>query len=151
MSIFHSISAFCNAGFDILGTTKNTFPSLLQYAGNALVNVVIMLLIIIGGIGFLTWEDVCTNTYHFRRYRLQSKIVLVTTAVLILLPSLFFFFWNFKNLAMEERLLASFFQAVTPRTAGFNTVDIGKMAEPAQTLIIILMLIGGRRVLQPEV
>ena len=141
--VFHSVSAFCNAGFDILGTTKNTFPSLLQYAGNALVNVVIMLLIIIGGIGFLTWEDVCTNTYHFRRYRLQSKIVLVTTAVLILLPSLFFFFWNFKNLAMEERLLASFFQAVTPRTAGFNTVDIGKMAEPAQTLIIILMLIGG--------
>lgn len=67
----------------------------------------------------------------------------MTTAVLILLPSLFFFFWNFKNLAMEERLLASFFQAVTPRTAGFNTVDIGKMAEPAQTLIIILMLIGG--------
>lgn len=143
MSIFHSISAFCNAGFDILGTTKNTFPSLLQYAGNALVNVVIMLLIIIGGIGFLTWEDVCTNTYHFQRYRLQSKIVLVTTVVLILLPSLFFFFWNFEGLAMKERLLASFFQAVTPRTAGFNTVDIGKMAEPAQTLIIILMLIGG--------
>ena len=143
MSIFHSISAFCNAGFDILGTADNTFVSLSGYAGNFWLNIVIMILIIIGGIGFLTWEDVCTNTYHFRRYRLQSKIVLVTTAVLILLPSLFFFFWNFKNLAMEERLLASFFQAVTPRTAGFNTVDIGKMAEPAQTLIIILMLIGG--------
>ena len=143
MSIFHSVSAFCNAGFDILGTAQNTFPSLMKYAGNPLVNIVIMLLIIIGGIGFLTWEDVCTNKFQFRRYRLQSKIILVTTAILILLPSVFFFLSSFRSLDMNERILASFFQAVTPRTAGFNTVDIGKMSEVAQTFIIILMLIGG--------
>lgn len=143
MSVFHSVSAFCNAGFDILGTTGNKFPSLMQYAGNVQVNAVIMLLIIIGGIGFLTWEDICTNKYHFRAYSLQSKIVLVTTAILILLPSIFFFLWDFKNLAMKERLLASFFQAVTPRTAGYNTIDVGRMTELAQTFIIILMLIGG--------
>lgn len=143
MSIFHSVSAFCNAGFDILGTSQNTFPSLVQYAGNPLVNIVIMLLIIIGGIGFLTWEDVCTNKFQFRSYRLQSKIILVTTAILILLPSIFFSLNSFRNLEMNERILASFFQAVTPRTAGFNTVDIGKMSEVAQTFIIILMLIGG--------
>lgn len=143
MSIFHSVSAFCNAGFDILGTSQNTFPSLLQYAGNPLVNIVIMLLIIVGGIGFLTWEDVCTNKFQFRSYRLQSKIILVTTAILILLPSIFFFLNSFRSLEMNERILASFFQAVTPRTAGFNTVDIGKMSEVAQTFIIILMLIGG--------
>lgn len=143
MSIFHSVSAFCNAGFDILGTSQNTFPSLVQYAGNPLVNIVIMLLIIIGGIGFLTWEDVCTNKFQFRSYRLQSKIILVTTAILILLPSIFFFLNSFRSLEMNERILASFFQAVTPRTAGFNTVDIGKMSEVAQTFIIILMLIGG--------
>lgn len=143
MSIFHSVSAFCNAGFDILGTSQNTFPSLVQYAGNPLVNIVIMLLIIVGGIGFLTWEDVCTNKFQFRRYRLQSKIILVTTAILILLPSIFFFLNSFRSLEMNERILASFFQAVTPRTAGFNTVDIGKMSEVAQTFIIILMLIGG--------
>ena len=91
MAVFHSVSAFCNAGFDILGTTENTFPSLMRYSGNAIVNVVIMLLIIIGGIGFLTWDDIYMNKMNFKRYRMQSKIILVTTACLIFLPAVFFF------------------------------------------------------------
>ncbi len=76
MSVFHSVSAFCNAGFDILGRTDSFYPSLTAYAADPLVNIVIMLLIIVGGIGFLTWDDVCTHGLHLRRYRMQSKVIL---------------------------------------------------------------------------
>ena len=143
MAVFHSISAFCNAGFDILGTPTNPFPSITAYAGNPIVNVVIMFLIIAGGIGFLTWEDICINKTHFRKYHMQSKIILVTTALLIVLPAVFFFFSDFTHLSVGKRLLASAFQAVTPRTAGFNTMDISKMTEVSKAMIIILMLVGG--------
>ena len=142
-SLFHAISAFCNAGFDILGTPANPFPSITAYAGNPIVNVVIMFLIIAGGIGFLTWEDICINKTHFRKYHMQSKIILVTTALLIVLPAVFFFFSDFTHLSVGKRLLASAFQAVTPRTAGFNTMDISKMTEVSKAMIIILMLVGG--------
>ena len=142
-AIFHSVSAFCNAGFDILGTSSHSFPSITAYAWNPLVNVVIMFLIIAGGIGFLTWEDICINKIHFKKYRMQSKIIFVTTAILIVLPAVFFFFSDFTNLSVGKRLLVSFFQAVTPRTAGFNTMDISKMTEVSKTMIIILMLVGG--------
>ena len=142
-SLFHAISAFCNAGFDILGTPANPFPSITAYAGNPIVNVVIMFLIIAGGIGFLTWEDICINKIHFRKYHMQSKIILVTTAFLIVLPAIFFFFSDFTYLSVGKRLLASAFQAVTPRTAGFNTMDISKMTEVSKAMIIILMLVGG--------
>lgn len=143
MAVFHSISAFCNAGFDILGTPTNPFPSITAYAGNPIVNVVIMFLIIAGGIGFLTWEDICINKIHFRKYHMQSKIIFVTTALLIVLPAVFFFFSDFTHLSVGKRLLASAFQAVTPRTAGFNTMDISKMTEVSKAMIIILMLVGG--------
>lgn len=143
MAVFHSISAFCNAGFDILGTPANPFPSITAYAGNPIVNVVIMFLIIAGGIGFLTWEDICINKIHFRKYHMQSKIIVVTTALLIVLPAVFFFFSDFTHLSVGKRLLASAFQAVTPRTAGFNTMDISKMTEVSKAMIIILMLVGG--------
>lgn len=143
MAVFHSISAFCNAGFDILGTPANPFPSITAYAGNPIVNVVIMFLIIAGGIGFLTWEDICINKIHFRKYHMQSKIIIVTTALLIVLPAVFFFFSDFTHLSVGKRLLASVFQAVTPRTAGFNTMDISKMTEVSKAMIIILMLVGG--------
>ena len=143
MAVFHSVSAFCNAGFDILGTTENTFPSLMRYSGNAIVNVVIMLLIIIGGIGFLTWDDIYMNKMNFKRYRMQSKIILVTTACLIFLPAVFFFVCDLKNLPAGERLLAATFQSVTTRTAGFNTINILKMSEASTAVMILLMLIGG--------
>ena len=143
MAIFHSVSAFCNAGFDILGTETNLYPSLTGYAGSPIINITIMLLIVTGGIGFLTWDDVCVNKWHFRRYRMQSKVILVTTGLLILLPAIFFFFVDFSALPGEKRLLASFFQSVTPRTAGFNTVNLSAMSGASQGLMILLMLVGG--------
>ena len=89
IAMFHSISAFCNAGFDILGTKNNLYPSLTGYAGSLVINITIMLLIVIGGIGFLTWDDICENKWQFHRYRMQSKVILVTTCLLIVLPRLF--------------------------------------------------------------
>ena len=143
MSVFHSISAFCNAGFDILGTDSSMFPSLTGYSGNILINLVIMLLIITGGIGFLTWDDIYTNKLNFKRYRMQSKIILMTTACLILFPAVFFYSCDLTNLPMGKRLLAAAFQSVTTRTAGFNTINISEMSETSKAVMILLMLIGG--------
>ena len=143
MAVFHSISAFCNAGFDILGREGHLYPSLVGYADNILVNGVIIGLIIIGGIGFLTWEDICEYKWKLRNYRMQSKLILATTACLIIFPACFFFFADFQYLPVRSRLLASVFQSVTPRTAGFNTVDITMMTEASKAVMILLMLIGG--------
>lgn len=143
MSVFHSISAFCNAGFDILGTDSSMFPSLTRYSGNILINLVIMLLIITGGIGFLTWDDIYTNKLNFKRYRMQSKIILMTTACLILFPTVFFYICDLTKLPMGKRLLAAAFQSVTTRTAGFNTINISEMSEASKAVMILLMLIGG--------
>ena len=143
MAVFHSVSAFCNAGFDVMGTKDAPFSSLTSYAGRPAVNVTVMLLIVIGGIGFLTWEDVRTNRFRLSRYRMQSKVILVTSAVLIVAPTVFFFFAEFKRLPMGERILASLFQAVTPRTAGFNTADLTTMSGAGKAVLVGLMLIGG--------
>ena len=143
LAVFHSISAFCNAGFDILGTNDNLYPSLIGYVQNPVINITIMVLIITGGIGFLTWDDICENKLHFHRYRMQSKVILVTTLALIVLPALFFFFVDFGTLPLGERIQVALFQSVTPRTAGFNTVDISGMSGASLSLIILLMLIGG--------
>ncbi len=142
MAVFHSISAFCNAGIDLMGI-RIPFSSLTLYAASPLVNLVIMALIIIGGIGFLTWEDIRSNHLHFSRYRMQSKVILTTTAILILLPALYFYFGEFRQGGFGTRILLSLFQSVTPRTAGFNTADFSKLTESGQMLTIILMLIGG--------
>lgn len=141
-AIFHSISAFCNAGFDLMGI-KAPFSSLTYFADNPVINIAVMVLIIIGGIGFLTWEDIKTNKHHIRRYRMQSKVILMTTALLILLPALYFFFFEFGNQPLGERVWSSLFQAVTPRTAGFNTADLVQISEAGSLLTIMLMLIGG--------
>lgn len=143
MAVFHSISAFCNAGFDLLGSSGNLFPSLTAYAGNIWVNLIIMFLILAGGIGFLTWEDLCTHRLHFKRYRMQSKVILLASVLLILFPAAFFFLCDFQDLPAGQRLLASFFQAVTPRTAGFNTMDLSSMTGASRAVMILLMLIGG--------
>ena len=141
-ALFHSISAFCNAGFDLMGI-KEPFSSLVDYADTPVVSVAIPLLIIIGGIGFLTWDDIRTNRLHITRYRMQSKVILVVTGSLILLPGIYFFLFEFAREPVGKRLLLSFFQAVTPRTAGFNTADLTAMSESGQTIITMLMLIGG--------
>lgn len=143
MAAFHSVSAFCNAGFDILGTAENKYPSLTGYIGNPAINIAIMLLIIVGGIGFLTWDDIYTNKWHFKKYRMQSKVILVTTAILIIAPAVFFFFCDFTGLPLAERILASLFQSVTPRTAGFNTADLPAMTGSSKAIMTLLMLVGG--------
>ena len=143
MAVFHSISAFCNAGFDILGTENNLYPSLTGYTGSPIINITIMLLIVIGGIGFLTWDDICEHKWHFHRYRVQSKVILVITGFLIVVPAAFFFFVDFSALPTGTQLLVSFFQSVTTRTAGFNTVALSAMSGASKGIMILLMLMGG--------
>lgn len=143
MALFHSVSAFCNAGFDLLGTSAAPFVSISSYVGNPVVNLTIMLLIILGGLGFLTWNDIYTWRFRLHRYRLQSKIILTATGFLILLPAVFFFFEDLSSLPLQSRILASLLQSVTMRTAGFNTVELSKMSGPSQAIQIVLMLIGG--------
>ena len=142
LAVFHSISAFCNAGFDLMGT-KSPYSSLTSYADHPVVNITIMLLIIIGGIGFLTWQDIRQNGIHIRRYRMQSKVILATTGILLIVPAIYFFFFEFSAEPMGRRIFLSLFQSVTPRTAGFNTADLTALSETGQTLTIGLMLIGG--------
>lgn len=141
-SVFHSISAFCNAGFDLMGQ-GSPFCSLTGFRDNPVINLTIMALIVTGGIGFLTWDDIKTHGLHLRRYRMQSKVILTTTALLIVLPAVYFFFGEFTELPMRDRVWASLFQSVTPRTAGFNTTDLTVISEAGTALIIILMIIGG--------
>ena len=146
-AVFHSISSFCNAGFDLMGV-KEPYSSLTSYTGDVAVNVIVMVLIVVGGIGFLTWDDVKRNRFHLRRYRMQSKVVLTVTAVLIVLPAVFFYWKEFgmpgwEDMSVVERILASFFQSVTTRTAGYNTVDLTQLTQSGQMIMILLMLIGG--------
>ena len=145
VSVFTAISAFCNAGFDLMGV-RQQYSSLTYYAGNGLVNAVIVLLILIGGLGFLTWEDIKTNKLQFKKYRMQSKVILVTDLILVIVPTVIFYFGEFHGSQWGnglERFWLSLFQAVTPRTAGFNTVDFGQMSEGGLFLMVMLMLIGG--------
>lgn len=142
MALFHSVSAFCNAGFDLLGV-RTPFSSLTSYAANPVINFTIMFLIVVGGIGFLTWDDIRANRLHLRKYRMQSKVILCTTAVLLIVPAMYFYFFEFSDFTRNERLLSSLFQAVTPRTAGFNTVELTDLSEAGQFITIALMLIGG--------
>ena len=147
-SVFHSISAFCNAGFDLMGGTSGPTTSITSYTGNPLINIPIMLLIIIGGIGFFVWDDVKTHKLQHKYYHLQTKIVLTTTFCLIMFPALFLFLFEFSRdcwdgLSLQERFMASLFQSVTTRTAGFNSVDLNQLSEAAQLLVVILMIIGG--------
>lgn len=142
-ALFHSISAFCNAGFDLLGTAADPFPSVTAFRTDPLVCITLALLILVGGIGFLTWEDIATHRHRIGRYRLQSKIILTVSAVLIAFPTLFFFFFEFTDGTVGQRLLDAFFQTVTPRTAGFNTVDLAAMQGASRAIMVVLMLIGG--------
>lgn len=144
--VFHSISAFCNAGFDLMGRFEPS-SSLTLYSGDIVVNLVIMSLIVVGGVGFLVWEDIFTNKLKFCKYRLHTKIVLVVTAALIIVPAIIFYSIertnSFAGMGTTESWLASFFQSITPRTAGFNTVNIAELSEGSILLTIILMVIGG--------
>ena len=146
-AVFHAVSAFCNAGFDLMGR-KSPFSSLTDWSGDPVVILTIAALIVMGGIGFFVWDDVKQHRLHLRSYRLQTKVVLAVTAVLLILPALYFFFYEFtlpqwQGMPLDERVLNAIFQSVTPRTAGFNSVDLGLLSAPAVLLTIALMLVGG--------
>lgn len=139
-SIFHSISAFCNAGFDITGN------SLIDYVSDFTVNMTISLLIIFGGLGFTVFIDIYRKR-RFKNLSLHSKVVISFTAILILVGTLAFFLIEYKSPAMlgltlKGKILSSFFMSVTARTAGFNTIDLGKMQEGSVIVTIMLMFIG---------
>ncbi|MCR1898476.1 TrkH family potassium uptake protein [Irregularibacter muris] len=144
--VFHSVSAFCNAGFDLMGRYSK-YSSLTRYSNDTLINLVIMFLIVIGGIGFIVWEDIYKHKYKFKKYQLHSKIVLCTTFLLIVCSVIIFYFMEMNNVledvGIKERALSSLFQVITPRTAGFNTVDIASLSEGSKLLTMILMIIGG--------
>ena len=144
--LFHSVSAFCNAGFDLMGINE-PYCSLTRYVGDPVVNITVMALIIIGGIGFIVWDDITTNKLNFKKYMLQTKVVIVTTAVLVLGGGLLFFATEFNNtmagMNPGTRILASLFSSVTARTAGFNTVDTAALTGGSKILTVVLMFIGG--------
>ena len=142
MSVFTSVSAFCNAGIDLFGKYV-PYSSVTAFVDNPAVNIVLMALIILGGLGFLTWDDIRTHGIHLRRYRMQSKVILLTSLILIVVPAIGFFFLEFADLPLGKRIWASLFQSVTTRTAGFNTVDLQQMSEPGILTMIGLMLVGG--------
>ena len=147
-AVFHSVSAFCNAGFDLMGTDSGPCSSMTAYTADALVNLALILLIALGGIGFMTWQDFREHKWHVRAMRLQTKVVLSTTAILLAGGFLYFYFYEFQQpqwleLGVGERFWAALFQTVTPRTAGFNTVELSKMTQPSQLVTVFLMLVGG--------
>lgn len=147
-AIFHSISAFCNAGFDIMGKYGefSSFSSPLLKT-DLTVNLTLIFLIVTGGLGFIVWNDILKNKFNFKKYELHSKIVLVATAVLLLGGSILFFVFEYghslSGLSIGEKILASFFHSAAPRTAGMNTLDMNEFSPSGNLLTMILMLIGG--------
>jgi trk system potassium uptake protein TrkH len=140
-SIFHSISAFCNAGFSLFSN------NLEKYHSDIIINLVVPFLIIAGGLGFFVWIDLIQSFKNKEELHLHTKIVLLTTTVLILIPVLLIFLLNKKlfmlnNFSLKTQVLISWFQAVTPRTAGFDTFPINQLSGLTVLLIIILMFIG---------
>ncbi len=141
-AVFHSVSAFCNAGFDLMGEAA-PYSSLTSFTADPLVSIPVMLLIIVGGIGFATWDDVGQHRGKYQRYGMQTRVILAMTGFLILVPSLYFYFFEFHATGGAARVLGALFQAVTPRTAGFNTLDLTVLSENGRLLMIFLMLTGG--------
>ena len=145
LGIFHSVSAFCNAGFDLLGIIE-PYGSLTPYA-NIVVNITIMILIIIGGLGFVVWQDLYEKKLHFRNYLLQTKIVLITSFIFIFGGAFLFYIFEYQHalasLSSEEAILASFFQSITCRTAGFNTIDVSHLKPATSLLMMLMMFVGG--------
>jgi len=141
--IFHSVSAFCNAGFDLLGN----FISLTNYKGNILLNITVILLIITGGIGFGVISEII-DFHKSKKLSLHTKLVLTVTAILIISGTILIFLFERNNLStlkpltIKEKILTSIFQAVTPRTAGFNTINIGYLNLSTLILLILFMFIG---------
>lgn len=146
-SIFHSISAFCNAGFDLMGI-QGEYSSLTSVVGNWYVNLIIMLLIVIGGLGFFVWRNLLDSKFQYKKMLLHTRIVMFVTAFLILGGALLLFLTEhggdaYHDKSLSEQIAASFFQSVSARTAGFNTVELARMTEAGRFILICLMMIGG--------
>lgn len=145
-AVFHSVSAFCNAGFDLMGRFA-PYSSLGRYAGDVVVNLTVMMLVVVGGIGFLVWSDVARFGFKFSRYELHSKLVLATTAALIFGGAALFFLFEgggaFAGMGTGKRVMAAFFHSVSTRTAGFSTADMSALSESGRMLTIALMFVGG--------
>ncbi len=146
-AVFHSVSAFCNAGFSLFT------PSFTEYTGDAIVNFALMLLIVAGGIGFIVFEDISGNirginvfSLKWTRLTVHTRLVVIMTLSLIMSGALAIFFFEFDNtmlhLSVPEKLMAALFQSVTSRTAGFNTLEIGAFRETSLLLTMLLMFIG---------
>ena len=144
-AVFHSVSAFCNAGFDLMGF-REPYSSLTHYVYDPLVNLTAVALVLLGGLGFLVWRDMRENGLHLRRYSLHSKLMLAATLILTVGGTALFWLAERDNLlagmAPGRQALVSLFQAVSPRTAGFNTVDLAQLTSGGGLLTIVLMFIG---------
>ncbi|MFC5469555.1 TrkH family potassium uptake protein [Cohnella suwonensis] len=141
--VFHAVSFFNNAGFDVMGD----YRSLVDYVGDPFVNIVTMLLIILGGLGFVVLADLVDIRNPKRKLSLHSKVVLSMSGILILAGAILIFVFEYTNSTMAqlnfgEKILAAFTQSVSPRTAGVNTIDLGAMRQATQFFMIILMFIG---------
>lgn len=144
--IFHSISAFCNAGFDLMGRFE-AYSSLTRYADDWLINLTVISLILVGGLGFVVWRDLYQKRFHFRKYTLHTKMVMTALLVLVTVPALLFWLLErngvLAGMSGSGQFFGSLFAAVTPRTAGFNTTDVAAMGDAGKLLTLVLMLIGG--------
>lgn len=144
--IFHSISAFCNAGFDLMGT-REAYSSFITYAADPLVNLTVCGLITVGGLGFVVWEELYSKKWHWKRYSLHTKLVLSMSLILIVGGTLLLYLFEQNDtvagMGRGEQLLVSLFGSVTARTAGFNTVDTGALTQQSKLITILLMFIGG--------
>lgn len=145
-SIFHAVSAFCNGGFDLMGVNE-AYSSLVAFEGDIVVNLVVVTLILVGGIGFIVWDDVARHKWHFRKYLLHSKIVITTTLVLTAVGTVLFLVTEdqaaFAGMDPLEKFLGALFSSVTPRTAGFNSVDTASLSNAGKVLTMVMMFIGG--------
>lgn len=145
--IFHSVSAFCNGGFDLMGGYSGEYSSLVEFHGDILINLIIMALIILGGIGFFVWSDIRKNGLRWKKYMLHTKITLFMTIFLLISGAILYLIFENGNLlagmSAKDKMLAAAFSSVTARTAGFNTIDTAGLTNASKLLTMVLMFIGG--------
>lgn len=146
-SVFHAISAFCNAGFDLMGTQSGAYSSFVSYVSDPIVPTVFMILIVVGGIGFFVWQDLAVNKWNWKKYSLHTKLVLSSTAVLLIGGTIVYYLLERQNvlagMSTGEGIFAAMFSSVTARTAGFNTTDVGGLTTASKLFTMMLMFVGG--------
>lgn len=147
-SVWHSVSAFCNAGFDLMGSEGNEFVSLAAYAKDPLVTLTLTVLILTGGLGFCVWSDCIDCKMNVKKFQLHTKVVLLVNVLILVLGTLLFLLFERENADMAdfnfgEKLLVAIFNATTTRTAGFSTIDLASLSNSGYLLMVIFMFIGG--------